>query len=421
MKTITSTGPALALFTGACLALAPTVKAVTPAPDGGYDSNNTAEGTHALFSLTTGTDNTAIGFDALYSNIQGSFNTAIGSRALLSNTTGGDNTAAGVGALISNTSGTQNTATGLDALWRNTTGSANTANGVFALHQNTIGTYNTAIGYGAMYRNRNGNLNTATGHEALIRNTIGSSNTANGDEALSFSTTGSNNIALGASAGFHLTIGSNNIDIGSPGVADESNTIRIGRKRVQTATFIAGVHGTTTVNMNAVPVVIDSEGQLGTVSSSARFKDEIKPMDKASETILGLKPVTFHYKSDNTGTAQFGLIAEEVAKANPDLVVRDEKGEIYTVRYDAVNAMLLNEFLKEHHKVEEQDHKVEDQGRKEQEDQATISQLKSAVAKQEAALAQQQKQIETLTTGLRKVSDQLEVSTAAPQLVAHNQ
>src|SRR5204862_3571943 len=179
------------------------------------------------------------------------------------------------------------------------------------------------------------------------------------------------------------------IDIGNSGVAGESNTMRIGRAANQTRAFIAGIRGVTTANANAVPVVIDSAGQLGTVSSSRRFKNEIKPMDQTSEAILGLEPVTFHYKSDSTGTAQFGLIAEEVAKVNPDLVVRDENGEIYSVRYEAVNAMLLNEFLKEHRKNEEQ----------------------------EATIARQQKQIEALTAGLQKVSAQLEVNKPAPQIV----
>ena len=137
-----------------------------------------------------------------------------------------------------------------------------------------------------------------------------------------------------------LTTGSYNIDIGNPGKAGEANTIRIGRGGSQTATFIAGIRGVTTVNANAIPVLIDSAGQLGTMSSSRRFKKEIKPMDQTSEAILGLKPVTFRYKSDSEGTPQFGLIAEEVAEVNPDLVVRDENGELYTVRYEAVNAMM---------------------------------------------------------------------------------
>jgi hypothetical protein len=193
---------------------------------------------------------------------------------------------------------------------------------------------------------------------------------------------------LRVNAGLNLTGGSYNIDIGASGAAGDDGTIRIGGKN-QTRIFIVAIRGVTTANANAVPVVIDSFGQLGTMSSSKRFKKEIKPMDQTSEAILGLKPVTFHYKSDSTGTAQFGLIAEEVAKVNPDLVVRDQNGEIYTVRYEAVNAMLLNEFLKEHRKNEEQ----------------------------EATIARQQKQIEALAAGLQKVSAQLEVNKPAPQIV----
>ena len=181
-------------------------------------------------------------------------------------------------------------------------------------------------------------------------------------------------------------------------------------ENVSNSCFIGHIRGVTTANADAVPVLIDSAGQLGTVSSSRRFKKEIKPMDKASEGLLALKPVTFHYKSDKTGTPQFGLIAEEVAEVNPDLVVRDEKGEIYTVRYDAVNAMLLNEFLKEHRKVREQ--------------QAVIGQLKCTVAKQEAMIARQQKGMEAFTVQLKeqdaklqKVSAQVQMNKPAPQMV----
>jgi hypothetical protein len=255
--------------------------------------------------------------------------------------------------------------------------------------------------------NDDGRQNTATGANALRSNTTGSFNTAEGVRALFNNTAGDNNIALGNSAGFNVTTGSNNIDIGAFGATGDANTIRIGRLAMQNRTFIAGIRGVTTGMANAVPVLIDAAGQLGTMNSSLRFKKEIKPMDRASEAILALKLVTFHYKSDATGTSQFGLIAEEVAQVNPDLVVRDENGEIYTVRYEAVNAMLLNEFLKEHRKVEEQ--------------QATITQLQSKVLKQEANAANQQKQIEALTAGLQKVSAQLEVSKAAPQTVLKNQ
>jgi len=215
-----------------------------------------------------------------------------------------------------------------------------------------------------------------------------------------------NNIALGSNAGINLTLGSNNIDIFDRGVAGEANTIRIGRQGTQTTTFIAGISGATVPT--GVAVIVDSSGHLGTTTSSARFKEAIKPMDKASEAILALKPVTFHYKHelDPEGIPQFGLVAEQVEKVNPDLVARDEQGKPYTVRYEAVNAMLLNEFLKEHRTVQEQE--------------ATIAQLKSAVAKQEATAAQQQKQIEGLTAGLQKVSAQLEASKPAPQKVVNN-
>jgi uncharacterized coiled-coil protein SlyX len=178
--------------------------------------------------------------------------------------------------------------------------------------------------------------------------------------------------------------------------------------------FIGNIREVTTANADAIPVLIDSAGQLGTASSSRRFKKEIKPMDQASEAILALKPVTFHYKSDSKGTPQFGLIAEEVAKVNPNLVVRDDEGQIYTVRYEAVNAMLLNEFLKEHRKVEKQE--------------ATITELKSMVAKQETIDAQQQKGMEVLTATLKeqaaqiqKVSAQIEVNRSAPQIVDNHQ
>jgi Chaperone of endosialidase len=402
------------------LALSPRAQAVSPAPDGGYPNNNTAEGTGALFSLTSGTYNTANGAMALHSLTSGNYNTAIGAGALYSNTTGTSNTANGAAALASNTTGGGNTATGGGALAHNTTGNGDTANGTGALGFNTIGSQNTANGDGALYKNTSGGFNTANGDAALYNNTIGVRNTANGDSALEGNTTGGDNtaegfqalihnttglsnIAVGSTAGANLTTGSNNIDIGNQGVAAEANTIRIGTVGTQTKTFIAGIHGATA--SGGAAVFVNSSGELGTLTSSARFKEAIKPMDKASEAILALKPVTFHYKKelDPDGIPQFGLVAEQVEKVNPDLVARDTDGKVYTVRYEAVNAMLLNEFLKEHRKVEE---------------------LKSTVAKQEATAAQQQKEIKALTASLKeqasqiqKVSDNLEVSRCAPQLV----
>ena len=230
----------------------------------------------------------------------------------------------------------------------------NTAEGQDALFSLTTGSSNVAIGLNSLYFNTTGSANTATGSNALFNNTAGINNTANGGAALLRNTTGSSNIALGVNAGGNLTIGNNNIDIGNGGVAGESATTRIGKAGTQTRTFIAGVSG---VAVAGSTVVVNSSGQLGVAVSSERFKDEIKRMDKASEAILALQPVTFRYKKniDPDGVPQFGLVAEEVAKVNPDLVVRDAKGEVYTVRYEAVNAMLLNEFLKEHQKVQELD------------------------------------------------------------------
>lgn len=227
-------------------------------------------------------------------------------------------------------------------------------------------------------------------------------------------TTGTGNIALGDRAGLNLTTGNNNIHIGNLGRAGESNHIRIGTKGTHKNTFIADINGVTVAG--GVGVIVNSTGRLGTITSSARFKDQIKPMDKASEAILALKPVTFRYKHelDPEGISQFGLVAEQVEKVNPDLVARDDQGKAYTVRYEAVNAMLLNEFLKEHRKVEEQE--------------ATITQVKSTVAKQEATIAQQQKEIKALIASLKEqasqikqISNQLGVSKPAPQLVANNQ
>ncbi len=279
-----------------------------------------------------------------------------------------------------------NTADGHDALFSNTTAIRNTATGSFALFSNTTGPNNTAIGYFALFSNTTGNSNTASGYDALLNNT-----------------TGIGNIALGNFAGANLTTGDNNIDVGNVGVAGESNAIRIGTIGIQTATYIAGIMGRTAPM--GTPVFTNANGQLGTTPSSARFKDEIKPMDKASEAILALKPVTFRYKKelDPDGIRQFGLVAEDVAKVNPDLVIRDAEGKIYTVRYEAVNAMLLNEFLKEHRTIEEQ--------------KATIAQLKQDF---QSRLAEQQKQIQALTAGLQKVSTHLELSKPAAQTVADN-
>jgi hypothetical protein len=356
---------------------------------------NTALGAGALQSNTSGNSNTAAGVSAIGNNITGSGNTANGVQALALNTTGSNNTANGINALFGNGTGNNNTASGAAALYNNNAND-NTANGYQALLNNTMGHANTANGVNALFHNTGGGQNTANGIGALFGNSTGNGNTASGDGALGGNTSGSFNTAIGFNAGAQLTTGSNNIDIGALGVAGESNTMRIGTVH-QTATYITGISGATVPA--GAGVIIDSSGHLGTVVSSERFKDEIKPMDKASEAILALKPVTFHYKKeiDANRTPQFGLVAEDVEKVNPDLVVRDAEGKVYSVRYDAVNAMLLNEFLKEHRKNEQQRKDLQ------------------------ATIARQQKQIGTLTAGLQKVSAQLEASKPAPQVVENNQ
>jgi uncharacterized coiled-coil protein SlyX len=372
----------------ACFALSPHARAVCQ--EGCLTNQNTVLGDDALLNITTGNNNTAIGFNALFSN-----------------TTGIANTATGVNALLNNTTGNENTANGERALLNNTTGFLNTATGVNALFNNTIGRLNAATGSGALFGNTTGASNTANGGAALFFNTTGNDNVAVGDTALLRNSTGSSNIALGFKAGRNLTTGNNNIDIGNMGVAGESNTIRIGTTGPQTATFIAGISGATVPT--GVAVIVDGSGHLGTTTSSERFKQAIKPMNKASEAILALKPVSFRYKReiDPKGIPQFGLVAEEVEKVNPDLVARDEQGKPYTVRYEAVNAMLLNEFLKEH---------------------KTVQELKSTVAKQEAIIAHQQKGMEAVTARLeeqaaqiQKVSAQLAASKPAPQIVVTDQ
>jgi hypothetical protein len=316
-------------------------------------SFNTATGAFALAS-NTAAENTATGYCALCTNTTGARNTADGGAALSVNVTGNDNTATGYWALANNT-GSGNTALGSNALI-NSTGDDNTAVGLSALAANTSGSSHTAVGFNALASNTSsGGLaaNTAVGAEALANNTTGGDNVGIGLLTLVNNSTGSGNTAIGTGAGAQVT-GDNNIDIGQAvaGVAGESNTTRIGNSNA-TTTFITGIFGATGFGGN--PVYGDADGRLYTVASSKRFKENIKPMDKASEALLALKPVTFRYKKqiDPTGTKQFGLVAEEVEKVNPDLVVRDKHGKTYSVRYDQVNAMLLNEFLKEHRAVQD--------------------------------------------------------------------
>ncbi len=326
-------------------------------PDIGND--NTAVGFYAIHFSQGGSLNTAIGAQALYNNTIGVGNVANGYLSLFANTTGNYNTANGYVSLNNNTDGNNNTANGDTALLSNTTGSRNTATGDSALFQNIDGWNNTANGYQALYANTNGNDNTATGFYALYFHTTGDFNTAVGLEALLNCYTGHNNIGLGAGAGSSLTTGSWNIEIGNVGSPTDDSTILIGTQGTQTSASIAGIYGATVAS--GVQVYVNSSGQLGTITSSQRFKQNIHNMGDASEVLYSLKPVTFRYKPgiDPQGIPQFGLVAEDVEKVAPDLVARDDQGKIYTVRYQAVDTMLLNEFLKEHRTVEEQNGEIE--------------------------------------------------------------
>ena len=398
-------------------------------------SNNTANGGNALFANTDGTNNTANGYQALFSNLYSSDNTANGYEALYSSTSGFQNTATGSQALYANTGGYYNTADGYEALYANTNGAGNTADGYGALFYNGNGNNNTAVGYSALENHVGGgntavgslafstqndvgkamNNNTAIGASTLVYLTNGDNNTALGWSAMGNYTGSGNtavgmnafggeadvngyamnnntaiginaldslvqgnaNIALGNGAGHNVGYGTNNIEIGNAGATSDDNTIKLGAQGTQTTTYIAGIWGVTLPGTAGTPVYIDSSGQLGTATSSERFKEDIQSMAGASEAIYGLRPVRFKYKAaiDPKGGPEFGLIAEEVAQADPNLVVRDAQGEIYTVRYEAVNAMLLNEFLKEHRKVEEQSTEIQQLSQSVQELKEMVSRL----------------------------------------------
>lgn len=322
-------------------------QAVTPPPDGGYPGYNTAEGQNALFRLTSGLWNTALGAFALYNDTAGNGNTAVGINGLRNNVTGAFNTAVGLNALFTNNGdptvgkGTANCGTGAYALFANTTGNNNTACGAFALSGNSIAAQNTAMGSYALAGNTIGGGNTAIGHAALNENTTGSFNTAIGTAAL-LTATGNSNTVVGSGAGGNVG-GANNVICIGQGVAGSnvSNSCYIGSIWNQPG--------------GSQAVYVNSDGKLGALVSSRRFKDDIQSMDKSSETIYSLHPVTFRYKKeiDPERKSQYGLVAEEVEKVNPDLVIHDKQGKPYSVRYDQVNALVLNEFLKEHRKVQE--------------------------------------------------------------------
>ena len=374
-----------------CFGLCQQVQSATDTPDPGgtLSTSNTADGQSALGSLTTGLYNSAFGFLSVLSLSDANFDTGVGAAALLVDN-GGTNTAVGAAALFSNTTGGDNNAVGVFALFTNVSGFFDNAVGHSALQSNVDGSQNNAMGDLALFSNTSGDTNTAVGDDALFSVTEGSSNTGLGDEAGNGITTGSNNTCIGKDAGIGIVDGSDIIAIGTPAAGIFAN--------FGPTCFIGGINEPTGDPGSTVAVLIDSNNNLGTSASTRRVKHDIKPMDKASEVILALKPVTFKYNYDVKNTPCFGLVAEDVAEVDRDLVVLDKEGRPKTVRYDQVNAMLLNEFLKEHKKVEEQ--------------QASISQLKGEMQTMVAQLKEQAAQIQ-------KVSAQLEVNKPAPQVVAN--
>ena len=419
------------------LALSPPLKAQCPSACGA--GGNTAVGDNALDSLTTGINNTAVGKDALTADTTGQYNVAVGSGALATNTTGNFNMAIGTEAL-NQSNANFNLAIGFRVAFQNTTGRHLTGIGAAAMRNNTTGEFNTAIGAAAFFNNTTSEFNlavgdsaltafngttatdganTALGSLALSALTSGQENVAVGRRALEFATSGSNNVVIGWRAGDGLTTGDDNTFIGDQAGRNEttvSNVLCIqspGDTTAPTAanrTFIGNIRGAFCGNGDGIPVIVDSDGQLGTANaSSRRFKKDIQPLDQASEAILKLKPVTFHYKNLDTKkageTPQFGLIAEEVAEVNPDLIMRDQDGKVTYVRYDAVDVMLLNEFLKEHKKVEEQ--------------QAGMADLKSTVALQQKEMQVLTAQLKEQAAQIQKVSAQLEASKPAPKVVAN--
>ena len=428
-------GGFLILLPLVCFGLAPMAQAVGPDTDGAIPGSNNGDGIGVLVSRTTGIWNTGAGFQALnhltsgnqntatglralnndtnggyntatgvyslFSNASGFFNVGTGAYSLANNTTGIHNTAHGYAALFRNADGTDNTAAGFAALYHNTTAAFNCAFGVEALYNNLTGETNNAFGTGALFANTEGESNNAFGHLALENNTTGIWNNAFGFQALDSNVSGSSNTAIGDSAGLDIT-GDGNVCIGE-GV--------LGEAAVSDSTYIRNVGSTAqAIGGTVFDVTVDSTtGKMGFDPSSRRYKEDIKPMDKASEELFALKPVTFRHKKqiDPKQHLDYGLIAEDVAKVNPELAIRNGKGEIESLNYKAINAMMLNEFLKEHQKVAEQ--------------QATIAELKSTVAQQQKGMDVLTAQLKEQATQIQKVSAQIEVSRPVPKVVLNNQ
>lgn len=367
-------------------------------------TTNTATGEGALFSNTTGFANTANGYSALFSNTTGSSNTADGASALYNNTTASYNTASGASALYSNTTGDHNTAIGTYALFYNTIGAFNTAVGFNALDSNTTGSFNTATGVGALSLNTAGYSNMASGYEALFYNSTGNFNTAIGTNSLYRNTTGTRNIALGYGAGYYISVGSNNIHIGNSGSSSDSRVIRIGTAGGQIRTFIAGISGSTA--SGGVQVFINSSGQLGTLTFSKRFKQDIHTLDSISNKLLKLRPVSFRYRQaaeDGTHPVQYGLIAEEVARVFPQLIEYDKQGKPFTIYYHLLTPLLLSELQKEHQQNVSQQAELASLKKRDMQQRAELASLKQQFVAQQQQQQQQAAQMAALQLKLRRL------------------
>lgn len=348
----------------------------------GSGVSNTAVGSNVLDLNATGSFNTAVGNDALGNNSAGSANTAVGYRTLGASK-GDSNTALGAHALEHNVAN-GNTAAGRQALEDNTTGAENVAVGWLALGRNTTGSENTIIGVRAGGSNLTGTDNVAAGHFALGASEAGDGNTALGDSALAFLSSGDSNIAVGAAAGFPLRTGSRNIFVGSLASGQtENNTIRIG-SALHLRTFVGGIRGVTTGENDAIAVVVDSEGQLGTISSSRRTKSDIAPLAAdVVQALHRLRPVQFRYRrafADGATPIQYGLIAEEVQDVMPDLVALDASGRPETVKYHVLPSLLL----------------------------ADLQRLERERAAQERVIAAQQRHLATLRDEVASLREMLE-------------
>jgi Chaperone of endosialidase len=340
---------------------------------------NTAMGSGAMGVTTSGTGNTAAGSDALDSDNAGSSNTAVGASAMTANNDGDANVAVGFQALLENNA-SNNVALGYQALRNNTTGHQNGANGYQALYSNTSGSNNLATGANSLRSNISGGGNIGFGVATLQNLTNGQNNLAIGTNALNHDVSGSSNTAIGPSAGFNIT-GKNNIDIGNEGAAGESGVIRIGTSGTQTEAIISGIAG---VHITGAAVYVTSSGQLGVLASAERYKTSIEPIGSNSDKLDQLRPVTFHLKNDPNGAVQYGLIAEEVAKVYPDLVIHDETGRIDSVRYDELAPLLLSQMQKDRQEMQRQAAEIRDL----KQQTAEITTLKQQMAEMVAAMAE---------------------------------